>query len=259
MAQKDIGAHGLNLIKSFEGFVPFVYDDFGPDNREWNGGPHRGTLTIGYGHTDEARDPLKIEPGLRITEAQGLEILHNDLGECVEQVNAMVKVPVTQGQFDALVSFTFNCGSGNTRRLVQPLNDGNYDLTRVDFGHYIRSKGEVMSGLERRRHAEQVLWDDNYGAIVHPTEPVPHPAVVDARTTGKTPLSTHAAAAVVAAGGAAEGLDKINATLSTVSTTQGSLVSILTAIAHNPRLWVAIAIIAGAAFLWWQHREKASA
>jgi GH24 family phage-related lysozyme (muramidase) len=257
--KRDIGPHGLKLIKSFEGFVGFVYDDFGPlPYREWDGGHVRGTLSIGYGHTNAARNPLKISLGLRITEAQALAILHDDLQECVEQVNAAVRVPVSQGQFDALVSFTYNCGAGNLRRLIVPLNRGDYDRTRGDLGHYIRSKGQIMRGLERRRHAEQLLWDDDYGAIVHPT--AEHgddsPKDVDARPVQKTSPLTHGAAVIVGAGGAVEGLDTINTTLGTVKDTHDSLTTILAAISGDPGLWIAVAIVAGAAFLWWQHKEK---
>lgn len=259
--RRDIGSHGLKLIKSFESFVGFVYDDFGPlPYREWKGGHARGTLTIGYGHTNAARNPLKISEGLRVTEAQAVEILHDDLGECVEAVNKMVKVPLTQGQFDALVSFTFNCGAGNTRRLVAPLSRGDYEGTRANFSRYIRSKGQVMRGLERRRHAEQLLWDDRYeemhGRLPADTEETITPKDVDGAPERKTPFSTHGTAIAVGGAGAVEGLDTVNSTLATVRETHDSLTTTLAAITMEPSLWIAVAIVAGAAFLWWQHREK---
>lgn len=172
-----LGTHGLNLIKSFEGFVPYVYDDLvAPVRgkyREWDGGPVRGTLTIGYGHTNAARHPLKCVQGARITEKQATEILDFDLDQCEEEVNRLVKAKLTQGQFDALVSFDYNCGVGNLRKVIVPLNQGDYDTTREKFGRYIRSKGQVLNGLVRRRTAEQELWDDEYDEAQSPAPDKP--------------------------------------------------------------------------------------
>jgi lysozyme len=176
-----LSPRGLDFIKSFEGFVPYVYDDKkAPVNgkyREWTGGPVVGTLTIGYGHTNAAKHHLKIEKGLRISEADARVILDVDLDECEEYVNKAVKVPITQGQFDALVSFTFNCGAGNAKNIIARLNRGDYKGARAAFDLYVRSKGTVMRGLQRRRDGEQALWDSNAPTL--PDEPVDHPAQVD--------------------------------------------------------------------------------
>jgi lysozyme len=158
-----IDKDGIDFIKGFESFVPYPYDDKLPPvkgkYREWKGEPLKGTATIGYGHTDAAKHPLKVVPGLRITEADACKILDVDLDECEEDVNRLVKVPLTQGQFNALVSFTFNCGPANLKKLIVPLNKGDYASTRAKFDEFIRSKGEVMKGLIRRRDGEQLLWD----------------------------------------------------------------------------------------------------
>lgn len=268
--KRDIGSHGLKLVKGYETFVPWVYDDKIPMHRdpttgrhqyaEWMGAPVRGTLTIGYGHTDAAAHPLKIKQGLRITEEEALEVLHVDLAECVEQVNAAVKVPVTQGQADALYSFNFNCGQGNTKRLVAPLNRGDYDRCRGDFGHYVRSRGEVMHGLENRRHAEQALWDDRYEEAASRT-PEPddadvldtHSKQVDERPTIKpAPAPSHVAPTAIAVGtaGAAEVGSHLNDALSTVKDTHDTLSSMFGAAVSDPMLWVALAIVIGVAILW---------
>lgn len=161
-----IGKKGLDLIKSFESFVPYVYDDkVHPVNGkfpEWKGGAVKGTLTTGYGHTDSGKYPLKIEKGLKITQAKAIEVLDGDLDECEDAVTRLVTVTMTQGQFDALVSFAFNCGISNLKKLIVPLNKGDYDGCRAKFSEFIRSKGEVMKGLVRRRNAEQALFDDPY-------------------------------------------------------------------------------------------------
>lgn len=186
---------GLDFVKSFESFVPYVYDDLRSpirvngkmQYREWKrGDPIRGTLTIGYGHTDAAKYKLGFKlkdapAGFRITEEKASEILDVDLDECEQQVNELVKVPITQGQFDALLSFTFNCGAGNLRSLIVPLNKGDYTGTRRKFDLYTRSKGKVLRGLQRRRDGEQALWDD--GDTYLPTEIVHHGADVDAPGT----------------------------------------------------------------------------
>lgn len=267
MQRHDIGPHGLALIKGFESFVPWVYDDKVPMHRvngklqypEWQGGPVRGTLTIGYGHTDAARHPFKCTLGARVTEEQAVEILHTDLSECIENVNALVRVPITQGQADALISFDFNCGVGNLRRLVAPLNRGDYDVTRGDFGHYVRSKGEVMRGLERRRAAEQVLWDDRYQEIpaLIPTDhdPAPHPAEVDVRPERSLPGHVSPAAVVGAVGAGTEVMKQANDALSTVKDTHSTITDTLAALGGDPMLWVAVAVVAVVAFMWWQRHR----
>jgi lysozyme len=175
-----ISKAGLDFIKSFEGFVPYVYDDLRPPvngkYREWNGEAVKGTLTIGYGHTDAAKHPLKIKRGLNITEAQATEILDTDLEECEEQVSSLVKVPLTQGQFDALCSFNFNCGVGNLKKLIVPLNKGDYKAARAKFDLYVKSKGITLRGLQRRRDGEQALWDSH---TAEPEEIIDHPAEVE--------------------------------------------------------------------------------
>lgn len=200
-----ISACGLAFIKSFESFVGYVYDDKVPPvrgkYREWKGEPVKGTLTIGYGHTNAAKHPLKIKKGLRITEADACEILDVDLDDVENDVNRMVKVPMTQGQYDALASLTFNMGSGNLRKssLLAALNAGNYAKARACFDLYVNSGGMRMNGLVRRRDGEQAMWDARYDEAPEPApkEVVDHPADVDA-----PPMSTEdkAAAGVAVVG-----------------------------------------------------------
>jgi lysozyme len=176
-----LSPQGLDFIKGFESFVPYVYDDLVPSvkgkYREWDGGPVKGTLTIGYGHTDAARHPLKIKQGLRITEAEARQILAVDISECEDDVERLVTKPLTQGQYDACVSFTFNCGAGSFKNIAKRINAGNYAGARAAFDLYTKSKGKVLRGLQRRRDGEQVLWDSDIPTV--PTEVVDHPAEVD--------------------------------------------------------------------------------
>jgi lysozyme len=205
-----LSRQGLDFIKSFEGFVPYVYDDLrSPVNgkyREWNGEDVRGTLTIGYGHTDAAKHPLKIKRGLRITEEEATQILDTDLDECEEQVAGLVKVPLTQGQFDALVSFNFNCGPGNLKELIVPLNKGDYKACRAKFDLYVKSKGQTLRGLQRRRDGEQALWDSNIAP--EPEEIVDHPAEVEAEPE---PVRVGPVGATVVGGGAVGATEGVRA------------------------------------------------
>jgi lysozyme len=176
-----ISKQGLDFIKSFESFVPHVYDDLKApvkgQYREWKGGAVEGTLTIGYGHTNSAKHPLKIKKGLKITEAEAADILDVDLDECEAAVNELVDCPLTQGQFDALTSFAFNCGTGNLKKLIIPLKRKDYTGCRAKFDLYTKSKGQYLRGLQRRRDGEQALWDE--GGVLLPDEPVHHTAEVD--------------------------------------------------------------------------------
>lgn len=179
-----LSPEGLAFIKGFESFVPYPYDDKLPavkgKYREWTGGPLKGTATIGYGHTNAAKHPLEVMPGIRLTEAQAAAILDVDLDECEAAVNRLVKVPLAQGQFDALVSFTFNCGEANLKKLIAPLNRGNHAATYAKFDEFIRSKGEVMNGLIRRRDGEQALWNARPKALPAADEVDNVPEQVDA-------------------------------------------------------------------------------
>lgn len=208
---------GLDFIKSFEGFVPYVYDDLRPPvngkYREWNGEKVKGTLTIGYGHTDAAKHPLKIKRGLTITEEQAAEILDTDLDECEEQVEALVNVPVSQGQFDALCSFNFNCGAGNLKKLIVPLNKGDYKSCRAKFDLYVKSKGITLRGLQRRRDGEQALWDADIPAPVTEPQGVDHPAQVEAE---KEPMRVGPVGVGVAGTGAVGAVEGAQAAASAI-------------------------------------------
>jgi GH24 family phage-related lysozyme (muramidase)/uncharacterized protein (DUF983 family) len=155
---------GLDFIKGWEGFVPFLYDDLVRKNGkyvEWKGEKLIGTLTIGYGHTSAAFGKYPMTVGTRITEARAAQLLAEDMSPVEAYVNRAVKVPLTQGQFDALVSITYNMGEGNLSRsvLLARLNAGDYRGARAAFDLYVNSKGRRLQGLVNRRNAEQILWD----------------------------------------------------------------------------------------------------
>ncbi len=247
-----LSAAGLSFIKSFESFVSYPYDDHRAPVKgkypEWTGGPllKGGTATIGYGHTDAAKHPLKVVPGLRISEAQAAEILDVDLDECEADVNRLVKVPLTQGQFDALVSFTFNCGAANLKKLIAPLNKGDYAGTYAKFDLYIRSGGKVMNGLVRRRDGEQALWNSKPKALPEPQEVENVPEKVDAPKQ-PVPIATIAVSATGTAAAITAVAEPVKQVADAVSgfTGHGSTVLII----------AAVAVLAGAAFLIYRSRQ----
>lgn len=174
MSDRDIGHEGLTLIIQYESFVPFVYDDLRPVRgalygyREYLGGKVTGTLTIGYGHTNDAGIPV-IKEGMRVTEHDALVMLHRDLQPIVKWLNAK-KLDFNQGEFDAVCSFTFNCGEGNGNKLLAPMfkewttNEQWKEKVSDNFSKFIRAArtGQVLTGLVRRREAEQKLWASGY-------------------------------------------------------------------------------------------------
>jgi lysozyme len=79
-------------------------------------------------------------------------------------VNRLVKVELTQDQFDALVSLVFNIGGGNFERstLLKKINARNFDGAADEFPRWNRAAGKVMAGLTKRRHAEQSLFQSEF-------------------------------------------------------------------------------------------------
>lgn len=137
------GKKGIELIKEFEGFKRSPY--LCP----------AGVWTIGYGSTKGITKNTKP-----ITKQDAEKLLINDLTDAERAVRSFVKVPLTQNQFDALVSFTFNLGAGALSRstLLKMLNAGNYDL-ESQFLRWVRAGGKILPGLTRRRQAEADLFN----------------------------------------------------------------------------------------------------
>jgi len=114
-----------------------------------------GVLTIGVGHTGP-----DVKPGMRITQAQSDALLSADLAKFEKAVANAVKVPLTQNQFDALVSFTYNLGEGNLRAstLLKRVNAGDMAAAAAEFAKWDKAGGKVLSGLTKRRAAEAALF-----------------------------------------------------------------------------------------------------
>ena len=138
---------GIALITEFEGLVLTAYPD--PGNPE-TGEP----WTIGYGHTKGVRR------GDTCTKMLALAWLREDLAESEDAVDRLVKVDLAQHEFDALVSFTFNCGAGALMRstLLRKLNAGDRAGAAAEFDEWVNGASGPLPGLVRRRAAEKALF-----------------------------------------------------------------------------------------------------
>ena len=139
----QISERGLALIKEFEGLYLKAYRC------------PAGVPTIGYGHT------AGVAMGQTISEQQADEYLRRDVRMFERAVDRLVKVPLAQGQFDALVSFAFNLGAGalQSSTLLRMLNSGDYAGAAAQFGRWTKAGGRVLPGLVRRREAERRLFE----------------------------------------------------------------------------------------------------
>ncbi len=143
-------SNGIELIKQFEGLSLKPYLDA------------VNIPTIGFGNTyyeDGIKVTLKDKP---ITEERATELLEFIANKTFsENIKKVVKVPLNQNQFDALVSFAYNIGNGNfnSSTLLRWLNQGNYKEASIQLLRWDKSKGIVLNGLTKRRKAEKALFD----------------------------------------------------------------------------------------------------
>lgn len=137
---------GLALIRRFEGFSPTVY--LCP----------AGVATIGYGHVVRADEQARFARG--ISEPMAVTLLRQDAACAEAAVARLIAVPLTQGQFDALVSFTFNLGAAALQRstLRQRVNREDHAGAREEFAKWVWAGGRRLTGLVARRAAEALRY-----------------------------------------------------------------------------------------------------
>lgn len=141
-----LGTEGLELIKEHEGLRLKAYLC------------QAGIPTIGYGHTKG------VKLGDTTTAEQAEAWLKEDVSDSENGVNSLVKITITQNQFDALVSFVFNLGSGafGSSTLLKKLNSGDYSAAADQFLVWnkvrVNGKLQISNGLKRRRKAERELF-----------------------------------------------------------------------------------------------------
>jgi len=137
---------GLSLIKSFEGFSSVIYQDVG------------GLPTIGYGHLILPQEKPLFKTS--ITEAEAISLLKKDILLAGRAVTRLINIPLRNNQFDALVSFTFNLGSGTLQRssLRHKVNREEHEDVPAEFMRWVWAGGKRLPGLIRRRKAEAELY-----------------------------------------------------------------------------------------------------
>jgi len=133
---------GIELIKKYEGLKLKAYKC------------PAGVWTIGYGHTKN------VKQGDVITEVQAEILLIYDLNDFENCIKKNVRIPLTQNQFDALVSFCFNVGCGNFLKstLLKKLNEGKIAEAAKEFLKWNKAGGKELAGLTKRRQEEMELF-----------------------------------------------------------------------------------------------------
>ena len=133
---------GLSLIKSFEGLRLQAYQD------------SVGVWTIGYGAT------RGVKAGMTITMDQAERMLVNDVQRFEPDLDRLVKVPLNQSQWDALMSFVYNLGAANleSSTLLKLLNQKDYAGAADQFPRWNKAGGQVLQGLVKRRAAERAMF-----------------------------------------------------------------------------------------------------
>ncbi len=135
--------YGIDLIKHFEGCELKAYQCAA------------GVWTIGYGHTKG------VQPGDQWSESHANHMLEVELEEYENYVSTAVTVPLSQNQFDALVSWVYNLGNGNltSSTMLKVLNSGDYAGVPAQIKRWNKAGGKVLEGLTRRRQAEADMFE----------------------------------------------------------------------------------------------------
>lgn len=145
----EINKAGKDLIKRFEGCKLKAYKC------------PAGVWTIGYGNTFY-EDGTKVKEGDVITQERAEELFDIIINDFVRMTDALIKSDVTENNFAAIVSFTFNVGTGNLKKstLLKKVNANPKDPSiRAEFMKWTRANNVVLKGLVRRREAEAKLYE----------------------------------------------------------------------------------------------------
>ena len=139
----NISKEGTALIKKFEGCRLKAYRC------------SANVLTIGYGHTGG------VQENDVISQPEADKLLEEDIAKFEDYVSDNVIVELNQGQFDALVAWTFNLGPGNLREstMLKKLNNQEYESVPFEMRRWNKAGGKTLDGLIRRREAESLLFE----------------------------------------------------------------------------------------------------
>ena len=150
----EISQEGVTLIKHYEGC---------PKDRDGNAVAYRcpaNKLTIGYGSLNLI-DGSPVEDDMSITMQEAENLLTHELKQYQEYINDMVKVPLKQNEFDALVSWVFNLGPTNLKSstLLKVLNAGDYENVPEQIKRWNKVNSVVNEGLVKRRKSQALLFE----------------------------------------------------------------------------------------------------
>jgi len=143
-----VSSEGILLIKNFEGCMLNAYQC------------SAGKWTIGYGNTFY-EDGTSVKKGDKISKERAEILLTLILVTFENDVKKLVKSNINQYQFDALVSFAYNCGVGNLKAstLLKKVNINPSDVTiKSEFLKWNKAGGKILLGLTKRREAESNLY-----------------------------------------------------------------------------------------------------
>jgi lysozyme len=171
---------GANLIKHYEGCLKKVGGYYQPYHCP------AGVLTICWGHTHHHGREFNADSRWTMEECN--QAFLEDMGTFERAVRKLVKVPLEPWQFDALVSFCYNCGEGNLAKstLLKKVNAGDFEGAALEFHKWNKGGGKVLAGLTRRRASESLLfqnitdadYDGKPDKVIVPI-PEPMPQAVD--------------------------------------------------------------------------------
>lgn len=175
-----ISARGIALIQKWEGLYLRAYKD------------SVGIWTIGWGTITSKELGIVVHEGMTITREQAFTYFMAEVHEKERAVRALVKVPLTQAQFDVLMSFTYNLGIGTLKQstLLKLLNRGNYAAVPAQLNRYVNADGKRLRGLVNRRRDEGRMWNGEHVGDVPDTPIIRVPAASITPTVAEKPLAT---------------------------------------------------------------------
>ena len=225
-----------NLLKKFEGCKLKAYRC------------PAGVCTIGYGHTSSAGAPEVVD-GMTITQAQADEILKRDLVKFESAVTDLVKVRLTQNQFDVLVDFAYNAGVGNLKSstMLKKVNASDLDVVPAELMKWTKGGGKVLPGLVRRRQAAGAWWNADQQVEEHEQRADPDPVPVRTMADSK-----QGNAALLTAGVGGLGVAKeVAAQAKDASDVADQFAGLLA----NPNFVIMLAVVGLAAAIWFWRKK----
>ncbi len=275
-----LSSEGGALIRSFEGCLTPT------DHTRTKFRPYvcpAGVLTIGWGHTND--NGRKFKANDVWTKGECDAEFRADMVRFEQAVRRRVKVELTQHQFDALVSFTYNCGEGNLAKssLLRKVNAGDFEGAAGAFAGWNRGRNPVshqlvvLNGLTRRRAAEAKLFAEGDHRAVHaeyhaakaadPDDDEPMPQGVAPADDSSKPMSTSKignGSSAIVLGSAAEVASKIKDAVDQANSVKDGvkdlgISEVLGHLVMMPTFWIAVATAAIAGCIWFWRREHAQA